>query len=71
MRVEGVSSEIRDQVAVVRLDDGKANALSPARIAALGEAVDEAEARAGALLLVGREGATIFMLRPALLLALK
>jgi enoyl-CoA hydratase len=54
--VEGVSSEIRDQVAVVRLDDGKANALSPGRIAALGQAVDEAEAQAGALLLIGREG---------------
>ena len=54
--MDGVSSEIRDRVAVVRLDDGKANALSPGRVAALDQAVDEAEAQAGALLLIGREG---------------
>lgn len=54
--MEGVSSEIREQVAVVRLDDGKANALSPGRVAALGQAVDDAEAQAGALLLMGRAG---------------
>ena len=54
--MEFVSIEIRDGVAVLRLDDGKANALSPAGLAELAEALDEAESRAGAVLLVGREG---------------
>ena len=54
--MEGLRSEIREGVAVLRLDDGKANALSPARVAALGKALDDAEAHAGAVLLTGREG---------------
>ena len=44
------------RVAVIRLDDGKANALSPAMIGAIGAALDEAEKDAGAVLLVGCEG---------------
>lgn len=43
-------------VAVLRLDDGKANAIGPDTVAALDEALTRAEAEAGALLLVGREG---------------
>ena len=43
-------------VAVLRLDDGKANALSPAVIAALEAALDRAEKEARAVLLLGREG---------------
>ncbi len=45
-----------DGVAVVTLDDGKANALSLAVVAALDEAVTRAEEEADALLLVGRPG---------------
>lgn len=42
-------------VALLQLDDGKANALSPAMIAAIGAALDRAEREAGAVLLGGRE----------------
>jgi enoyl-CoA hydratase len=43
-------------VAALRLDDGKANALSHAVIAALEAALDRAEKEARAVLLLGREG---------------
>jgi enoyl-CoA hydratase len=43
-------------VAVLRLDDGKANAISPDTVAAFDEALTQAEGEAGALLIVGREG---------------
>jgi enoyl-CoA hydratase len=43
-------------VAVLRLDDGKANAIGPDVVAALDEALTRAEADAGALVLLGREG---------------
>ncbi|MEM9131093.1 MAG: crotonase/enoyl-CoA hydratase family protein [Actinomycetota bacterium] len=45
-------------VAVITLDDGRANALGPAMQAAIGEALDRAEAddEVGAIVLVGREG---------------
>jgi enoyl-CoA hydratase len=45
-----------DGVAVLRLDDGKANAISRETIAALEEALDRAEKEARAVLLLGREG---------------
>src|SRR5262245_1515716 len=45
-----------DGVPVLRLDDGKANALSPAAIAALEAALDRAEKEARAVLVLGREG---------------
>ena len=48
----GVSTE--GDVVVVRLDDGKANALSHDIIAALSAALDEAQAKAVAI--IGREG---------------
>jgi len=48
--------EIRDPVAVVHWDDGKANAVSPAILEAFHGALDRAEKEAQALLLVGREG---------------
>ncbi len=52
----GVSVEIDGSVAVIRLDDGKANAISPDVVAALNAAITQAEQDAGALVLVGREG---------------
>ena len=50
--------ERRDAVLVAHLDDGKANALSAQLIAAIGDAVDAAEADASvaALVLHGRDG---------------
>lgn len=53
---ESVGTSLEDGILVVRLDDGKVNALAPAVVAALGAALDRAEKEAGALLLVGREG---------------
>jgi enoyl-CoA hydratase len=50
-----VTYEVRDSVAVLRLDDGKANALSPDVIAELQSGLDRAEREAGAVLLVGRD----------------
>jgi enoyl-CoA hydratase len=51
-----VSYSLEDAVAVLRVDDGKANALSHDRITELHEALDRAEREAGAVLLIGREG---------------
>ncbi len=51
-----VSIESSGDVAIIRLDDGKANALSPAVFAALGEALDQAEQAGQAVLLTGRPG---------------
>jgi len=47
---------LEDRVAVLRLDDGKANALSPAVIEALDSALDRTEKDAGAVCLLGRPG---------------
>jgi enoyl-CoA hydratase len=47
---------VQDRVAVLRLDDGKANALSHAAIDALHASLDRAEKEASAVLLLGREG---------------
>ncbi|MEY2403346.1 MAG: enoyl-CoA hydratase [Acidimicrobiaceae bacterium] len=52
-----VSLERDGAVAVISIDDGKANALSPDVLHAIGEAFDKAEADgAGAVLLQGRQG---------------
>ena len=51
-----VTYEIRDNVAVLRLDDGKANALSYALMDELDGALTRAEKEAGAVLLAGRAG---------------
>jgi enoyl-CoA hydratase len=53
---ENVCYALEDAVAVIRLDDGKANGLSRGLIQALDAALDRAEKEAGAVLLVGREG---------------
>jgi enoyl-CoA hydratase len=50
-----VRYELHDRVAVVRVDDGKANAFSFALIDALGAAFDRAEEEARALVWAGRE----------------
>jgi enoyl-CoA hydratase len=50
------SYELRDGVAVITLDDGKANALSLAVIEAIDACLTRAEGEAGAVLLAGRPG---------------
>ncbi|MDB4946784.1 MAG: Enoyl-CoA hydratase [Labilithrix sp.] len=47
---------LEDKVAVLQMDDGKANALSGAMLDALSEALDRAEAEATAVVLTGRPG---------------
>ena len=52
-----VEYELKEGVAVIRMDDGKANALSHAMLDALGEALDQAESdKATAVLVIGRPG---------------
>jgi enoyl-CoA hydratase len=54
---ELVGYERRDAVALLRLDDGKANAVSPRVVAALNAGLDRAESEgAGAVVLAGRPG---------------
>ena len=48
--------ELIDQVAVVTMDDGKANAFSPDMIASVNNLLDRAEAEAKAVVLTGRDG---------------
>jgi enoyl-CoA hydratase len=55
MGAETVRYELRDTVAVITMDDGKANALSPAVIEMLHACLDRAEREAAAVLLTGRD----------------
>lgn len=48
--------EIQNDIALIRMDDGKANAINFEMIAALNEALDTAEAEAKAIVLAGRDG---------------
>ncbi len=48
--------ELDGDVAVITMDDGKANALSPAMITSLAEALDRAETAATSVVLKGRPG---------------
>ncbi len=51
-----VTTERKDEVAVVKMDDGRANALSHEMIEQLLAALDDAEGQARAVLIVGRPG---------------
>lgn len=51
-----VTFELRDRVAVVGMDDGKANALGYAMVDGLDAALDRAEREAAAVVLTGRKG---------------
>lgn len=51
-----VSTDIQDGIALIRMDDGKANAINFAMLSALNAALDKAEAGAKAIVLAGREG---------------
>ena len=48
--------ELIDQIAVVTMDDGKANAFSPTMIATVNGLLDQAESEAKAVVLTGRDG---------------
>lgn len=48
--------DLKDRVAVLHFDDGKANAVSPAALEALNRGLDRAEKEAGAAVLFGRPG---------------
>ncbi len=50
-----VSIDIQNDVALIRMDDGKANVINFDMMAALNEALDQAEANAKAVVLTGRE----------------
>jgi len=56
MAEQSVRDELRGELALIRIDDGKANALSPALFEALHGALDRAEKEAKAVVLVGRPG---------------
>ena len=51
-----VTYDLAEGVATIRMDDGKVNALSPTMLAAVGEALDRAEADGAAVVLAGRDG---------------
>lgn len=53
---EPVTYDQRDGVATVRMDDGKVNALSLTMLAAIGAALDKAEADESVVVLMGRPG---------------
>lgn len=53
---EILSYESRDGVALLKMDDGKANALSHEMLDAISALLDRAEKEAGAVVLVGRPG---------------
>ncbi|MBL0924290.1 MAG: crotonase/enoyl-CoA hydratase family protein [Sphingomonadaceae bacterium] len=48
--------EIQNDIAIIRMDDGKANAINFEMVAALNAALDTAEAEARAIVLAGRDG---------------
>ena len=48
--------EITNDIALIRMDDGKANAINFEMVAALNTALDKAEAEAKAIVLAGRDG---------------
>jgi len=48
--------EIKDEIAVITMDDGKANAINPPMLEALHACLDQAEKEAKVLIITGREG---------------
>ncbi|HYK66019.1 MAG TPA: crotonase/enoyl-CoA hydratase family protein, partial [Patescibacteria group bacterium] len=51
-----VSYELRDSVATITMDDGKVNAMSPAMLSALNDALDKATSDRAIVVLTGRRG---------------
>jgi len=48
--------EIKDEIAIITMDDGKANAINPVMLEALNACLDQAEKEAKVLIITGREG---------------
>ena len=48
--------EIKDEIAIITMDDGKANAINPPMLEALNACLDQAENEAKVLIITGREG---------------
>lgn len=48
--------EINDEIAIITMDDGKANAINPPMLAALNSCLDQAEKDAKVVIITGREG---------------
>ncbi len=48
--------EITDEIAVITMDDGKANAINPPMLEALNACLDQAEKEAKVVIITGREG---------------
>jgi enoyl-CoA hydratase len=55
MSTDSIRYELRDKVALITMDDGKANALSPDVLEAITAAFARAEGEAAAVVLTGRE----------------
>ncbi|MEO1659875.1 MAG: crotonase/enoyl-CoA hydratase family protein [Pseudomonadota bacterium] len=48
--------EIKDEIAIITMDDGKANAINPPMLEALHACLDQAEKEAKVVIITGREG---------------
>lgn len=55
MTIESVQYSLQDQVATIRIDDGKRNALSPQVLREIYQALDRAESDRAIVILTGRE----------------
>ncbi len=55
MTIESVRYNLQDQVATIRLDDGKRNALSPQVLHEIYQALDRAESDSAIVIMTGRE----------------
>ena len=57
-----VTYETRDEIAVLTMDDGKANAINCEMIEEINALLDRAEGESKAVLIVGREGIFVVVL---------
>jgi len=55
MTIESVQYKLQDQVATIRIDDGKRNALSPQVLREINQALDRAESDRAIVIMTGRE----------------
>ena len=55
MTTESVNYSLQDQVATIRIDDGKRNALSPQVLREINQALDKAESDRATVIITGRE----------------
>ena len=55
MTIESVQYKLQDQVATIRIDDGKRNALSPQVLREINQALDRAESDRAIIIMTGRE----------------